>query len=120
MDINAAFPSNYLKAADLGGQDAALVISHVAMEDIGGDVKPIVYFVGKERGLVLNKTNASTIADQHGGETDMWANKQITLFPSQTDFQGKQVACIRVRIGVAQQVPQPTVGGLPASDDIPF
>ena len=47
MDINAAFPSRWLKAADLKGKKVAVVISGVEMEDVGdkdeGD-KPVVYF----------------------------------------------------------------------------
>lgn len=98
MDINAAFPSTYLKASDLQGRDVVVNISHITMEDVGDDHKPVIYFVGKDKGVVLNKTNASTIAGMYTGDTDNWVNKAITLFPTQTDFGGKQVACIRIRI----------------------
>lgn len=123
MDINAAFPSTYLKAADLQGRNVPVIIEYVEMEDIGGDHKPVIHFKGKERGLVLNKTNASTIAQMHGSDTDGWAGKSITLFASQTDFQGRSVPCIRVRLH--QQQPKPVSDNMTnpnptPADDIPF
>ena len=142
VDINSAFPSNYLKAADLQGRECKVVISHVTSEDIGsGEHKLVVYFTGKDRGLVLNKTNASTIASVTGqNDTDMWVNAPIILFPTQTDFQGKQVACIRVKLlytpsarpapppqnsppntALGQNLDNPAMGGDPVGDDeIPF
>lgn len=127
MDINGAFPSDHLKAADLQGREVTVTISHVDMKDIGGDAKPVVYFIGKEKGLVLNKTNANAIASMYGYETDMWPDAKIILFPSQTDFQGKIVPCIRVKLGApvrqtAQQAyaPPPPPAGHPINDDIPF
>ena len=62
-------------------------------------------------GLVLNKTNAATIADLYSEETTNWAGKPITLFTTQVEFRGKQVRCIRVKMDApvvqAVQVEQP-------------
>lgn len=97
MKIGQAFPGNYLKAADLQGRRVQVVIEKVEMEDIGGDNKPVVHFQGKDRGLVLNKTNANAIWGLTGSDdTEDWAGVAITLFPSKTDFQGKRVDCIRI------------------------
>lgn len=97
MKIGTAFPGNYLKAADLQGRRVQVVIERVEMEDIGGDTKPIVHFRGKDRGLVLNRTNANSIQMIAGSdETNDWEGVSITLFPSKTDFQGKRVDCLRV------------------------
>lgn len=97
MKIGSAFPGAYLKAADLDGKRVGVIIDKVEMEDIGGENKPILHFKGKERGLVLNKTNANSITFIVGSdETDQWVGKRIVLYPSKTDFQGKSVACIRV------------------------
>lgn len=97
MKIGSAFPSNYIKCDDLQGRATQVRMNYIKFEDIGGDNKPVLYFVGKERGLVLNKTNANMIAELYGDETDNWANQPIELYPSKTDFQGKRVDCIRVR-----------------------
>jgi len=61
MKIGAAFPGQFIKAADLQGKRVSVVIDRVEMEDIGGETKPVVHFRNKERGLVLNKTNANAI-----------------------------------------------------------
>lgn len=97
MKIGEAFPGQYLKAADLRGHRVQVVIESVEMEDIGGDQKPVVHFKGKDRGLVLNKTNANAIWGMTGtDDTDEWNGVSVVLFPSKTDFQGKRVDCIRI------------------------
>jgi hypothetical protein len=97
MKIGAAFPGQYLKAADLQGKRVAVIIDHVEMEDIGGETKPVLHFKGKSRGVVLNKTNANAIWAINGSDdTDDWGGTNIVLYPSKTDFQGKRVDCIRV------------------------
>jgi len=128
VDINAAFPSKWLKAADLQNREVQVQISHVIMEDIdGSEHKPVVYFIGKEKGLVLNKTNANTIASVIGqNDTDMWTNATIILFPTQTDFGGKTVPCIRVKLfnpAPATQQAAPAVQAaatVDIDDEIPF
>lgn len=97
MKISSAFPSDYLKAADLQDQNVRVVMSHVEMKDIGDDHKPVLHFQGKDKGLVLNKTNANNITHAYGDDTDGWAGKEIILYPTMVDFQGKSVEAIRVR-----------------------
>lgn len=99
MKIGSAFPSTYLKAADLNGKQVMVRISHVAMEDIGGEHKPVVYFQGSEKGLVLNKTNSTAITEIAGTEeTDDWAGVRIMLYSTKVDFQGKRVDALRVDV----------------------
>lgn len=97
MRISQAFPSNYIKAADLQDRNVMVKMDRVEVEKIGEDEKPVLYFVGKEKGLVLNKTNASNIATAYGDNTDDWRDQEIVLFPAMVDFQGRTVEAIRVR-----------------------
>jgi hypothetical protein len=132
MDMNQVFPGNHLKATDLQGREVTVTIHEIVMEEVGSEQeeKPVVYFLGKQKGLVLNKTNNQTIMDLYGSESDNWIGQKIVLFPTQTDFGGKQVPCIRVKISAPQQQPSPqsTVqhGPKPAmqpiteADEIPF
>ena len=97
MNINEAFPSNYLKAHDLQNGERVMTITSISMESIGDDHKPVVYFKEHERGLVLNKTNATNIAEAYGPDTDQWNGCAVVLFKAWVDFQGKSVEAIRVR-----------------------
>lgn len=124
MDINAAFPSKYLKAADFHAP-VAVTITHLTMEDVDGSPKPCVFFQGitneegQPKGLILNKTNGNEISYMHGTETDGWAGKQIEVYPTETDYQGKRVPCIRVRRpGAAASSPQQGVQQA-VLDDVP-
>ncbi len=102
--VTEAFPSKYLKASDLKGRTVKVKIDKVVFEEIGQkkDSKPIVYFAGTDKGLVLNKTNATEIAAVHGDEMDAWSGKEIELFSQMVPFQSQNVAAIRVRC-VAEQ-----------------
>ena len=70
MKIGSAFPSKYLKADDLNGTRALVTIDTVKVERIAGgeDEKPVVYFERRDKGLVLNRTNATTISEIAGTE----------------------------------------------------
>jgi arabinogalactan endo-1,4-beta-galactosidase len=104
-NINEAFPSNYVKAADLKGRQLTVKMDRVEYEMIGDDKKLILYFVGKDKGMVLNKTNANNIATIYGDETDDWRDQEIVLFEAMVDFQGKTVPAIRVKAPVRQRAP---------------
>lgn len=107
MRVSEAFPSDFLKAADLQGNNAKVTMQRVEMKEIGDDRKPVLYFKGKEKGLVLNKTNSNNIANLYGDEMDDWTGKEIVLFPAMVDFQGKTVEAIRVRGPNAQKPSRP-------------
>jgi hypothetical protein len=99
MKISNEFPSNYLRAQDLEGRPATVVISGVESEEVGTEkeAKPVLYFKGKSKGVILNKTNATAIAGLYGDDTDGWSGESITLFAAQVSFQGKVVDAIRVK-----------------------
>lgn len=102
MKISEEFPSKYLKAADLGGKEARVVMSNVEKEKLGTDDKLVLYFKGKEKGVVLNKTNSNTISDAYGDDTDDWIDQDLILFSVMVDFQGKVGPAIRCRVPTAK------------------
>jgi hypothetical protein len=57
----------------------------------------VLYFVGHQRGLVLNVTNGLAIASLYGDETDAWRGRWVTLYPTTCQFGNRMVDCIRVR-----------------------
>jgi len=107
MKIGKAFPSTYLRAADLDGEDTTVTIEEFAEEEINGEQKPILYFRELEKGLVLNKTNGNSIAQVLGtDETDDWIGQRITLFETVVDYQGKPTPAIRVKLRAPKGQPQ--------------
>jgi hypothetical protein len=98
MRASELAPSPHLEAADLSG-DTTYTIARVSKERVGkeGVEKGVLFFAEVQRGLVLNKTNVLRIVAQLGNETDDWQGSKITLYPTETEFNGKTVPCIRVR-----------------------
>ena len=97
MDINQAFPSKYLSAADLQGRPAMVRMGDVTKEVLDREEKLILSLQGKKKQMVLNKTNAMKIAELHGNETNDWYDKIIEIYAAEVDFQGRSVDAIRVR-----------------------
>lgn len=109
MKISTAFPSLYLKAEDIPpGRDVSLEIDCVTTENVSGngsleDEKPVLHFVGKGKGLVLNKTNALVLSEAFGDETDNWTGRGVLLFATTTQFQGRATPCLRIRVPSNEQ-----------------
>lgn len=112
VDEFYATESQYLKAADLGGRKHKLTIESVQVVEFKDKSrKAAIKFKGRQKGLVLNKTNAQLIGKQHGQDMEGWGGKDIIIYPTTTDFGGEMVDCIRVEQVIPEAAPD---------DDIPF
>lgn len=101
MKLSELHPSRYLAADDLDG-DTPAVISRIVFEsmkkkDGKEEEKPVIFFKGVQKGMVLNKTNATRIGQMHGDETDQWIGKKITLTVESVDAFGETKWAIRVK-----------------------
>ena len=85
-----------MKADDLKGRTAKYTIVDCTAEVVGEDKRLVLAFSDTDRPLVLNKTNANSLAELYGPETGGWEGKAIKLVPSTTSYQGKMVKCIRI------------------------
>lgn len=104
-DFRLMFPNDYLGAHEFRGKDVTKVIKSVSMEDLrveGGkkERRPVLTFEDTPKKLVLNKTNAKTIAKLHGNDTATWIKRAITMFPTTCMFGRERVDCIRIRSNV--------------------
>lgn len=121
MNITAAFPSKTLRDADIES-DMTLTMREVAIETVGqgkdAEEKPVLYFRETDKSLVLNKTNANTIAALYGADTDGWAGKQITLFGTEVDFAGKSTPAIRIRSKKPASGAAPVANKQPVASDM--
>jgi hypothetical protein len=105
-----------------------VTIDRVEIEGIGRnkEQKPVLYFRGKDKGIVLNKTNANKIAQLVGArDTESWRGRQIRLYATETEFGGETVECIRIKAagnGHAAPPPPPEPEQIQDLDDsdIPF
>ena len=125
MNIEKAFPSAYLKAADLQGKKPKVAIARVEMATFEGEgEKPVVYFTGKDSGLVLNKTRALALGAAFGPETDNWHGKTIRLGTVKVSMNGSIVDSITVEAATdAAQItasPQPEPEPPIHETDVPF
>jgi hypothetical protein len=119
-NINEAFPSAYLKASDLQNRTVLVTIERVEFEPVGPEkkMKPILYFVGKEKGLVLNKTNANKIMQLTSSPvTEEWHGFQVAIYPTETSYQGDTVECIRVKPAPVRPVRTVAVAPPPLVED---
>jgi hypothetical protein len=92
MNINDLYPSKYVKADDLAGQRIRVRIMSVTVEEIADkEHKPVMRFIGKDKGMVLNKTNAMACAGMWGDDTISWQGQDAELMASPVMYQGKQV-----------------------------
>jgi|TARA_R100000081_G_scaffold82306_1_gene50007 hypothetical protein len=128
MDINSAFPTKYMKAADLP-EPKTFTIRVVSMERMmDGTQKPAIAFHETDQLFVLNKTNANRCAAMWGSDTNTWTNQRIELYKDFAEFQGRTVDSIRCRAPQTAAPQQPTAAPAapspatpPAGDgDIPF
>lgn len=102
MNFRKLYPSKYLAEHDLCGRDVVVTVREVLLEKIegpnsNGEPKGVVYFAEHPKGMILNRVNGNRIVAIYGEDTDGWIGGRVTLYPSETDFQGDTVPCIRVR-----------------------
>jgi len=117
----------HLKASDLQGREVDAVIQTAGVEKLGDDTKLVLGFVGKKKGMALNKGNLGILTENFGSNTDRWLGQTVTLYAVMTEYAGKPVQGLRLKVPAA--APQPAQNVTPPNmpdpgpgfdDDIPF
>jgi hypothetical protein len=120
--VDLLFPSRYVKAADLRGASVTVYIERIVPREklmmAGGksDQKPVIYLKGKEKGWILNKTNARDIAKAWGNETTEWLGKPVVIVSKQVEARGETVDAIRIDLPATLKLAR---GGKPAQQREP-
>ena len=121
MKLSEAYPSKYLKAADLGGQTKTVTIASIEEAEVGKkrEKKFCISFAGMRQQLVLNKTNKNTL-EQIFGDPDFedLPGKQVTLVLREVDYNGETHSAIR--IVAAKPIVEQEVVAKQREDNIPF
>jgi hypothetical protein len=108
-DYARLFPSRTVKAADIGRAEPTVTIERVVVEQFendkkkGPDGKPLkedrwtVYFVGKAKPMVFNKTNCILMEALTGTRNPKkWAGASITLGVRKVQMSGDMVDGLRI------------------------
>jgi hypothetical protein len=108
MRSNEAFPSKYLKAADVKERPRIAVIKHVVQETVGqgqdAKEKNVLYFED-EKPMVLNRTNWDTLEEAFG-DSDDWPGHKVKIRCVRTKFKGEPTDGIRLEAIVAKPAPK--------------
>lgn len=102
MKLNEMFPSRFLTKDDVAVpkvfQIDSIEIEEVENED-GKESKPILYFQEKEsKPLILNKTNAQTLEEEFGKDSEDWRGHSIELYVDPSiKFGSRKIGGIRLR-----------------------
>ena len=96
------YDTKYIGAWSLGNEDCIVVIKRVKGAEVEGEdgrkARKLTLFLDQfDKPLVLNVTNAKTIAAMYGTDVRNWPGKRIAIYATTTKFSGKPVECIRVR-----------------------
>jgi hypothetical protein len=128
VTLSNAFPSKYLKAADLIDGPVIVTVRAAEQEVIKGfdgkeQSKVILYFAKKLKPLPLNRTNFEAMMDISGSdESDDWPGTRIELYVTKVTMpNGKPTDGIRLRKPNGAEKPKkvatPIVESPPVYDD---
>ena len=125
------FKSRFLKPVDFS-EPKVVVVADVGTKIFrdSPEPKPIVYFKGVQKPLILNKTNTQFLEDASGTDvmTD-WAGTKAEIFATSVEVSGQTKPCLRLRAPDQAELPtrrpvkpsEPHVNGYDDMDDeIPF
>jgi hypothetical protein len=103
------YGGRWLKAGDLDGRAQKFQIEAAEYQKVGKEQeeKLVLAFIGKNKGLILNATNAKALADKWGKSEETWPGKWLEAKPVETAF-GPGVRTT------------PCEAPLAASEDVPF
>lgn len=114
LDNERMFPSDYIAGVDIAlkGRDITLTIKEVVkgeVVDTNGKKKRkgILHFEKTDKKLVLNRTNATSIAKLYGTNANDWIGKKVTLYAIRDRFFGKDQDAVRIRESAPQSAAKP-------------
>jgi hypothetical protein len=120
MQYDDFHSSKFLGAADLGGVAHVVQIARIEREQMqDGKVKPAIYFVGKQKALLANKTNWGTLGAAFGKNLGDWVGRSIELFVMPCQGPNGMTQGVRVRAvtqppsATATETPQPAAAAAP-------
>jgi hypothetical protein len=121
MKTEEVFPRKWLNGDDLP-HDTTATIERVVMEELHNPAtrkkerKPVAYFAGKRKALILNRTNWMTLSGLFGDESDTWAGRRIVLGAELVDSPQGRVRAVRVQDVIPETLATPPAE-IPETDE---
>jgi hypothetical protein len=85
-EFEELYPSRFIRAVDLKGQELTVTIKGIRMEELtsksGKRLKPILALHECAQELVLNRTNGEAIKAMFGRNTAAWIGRRVTVYPA--------------------------------------
>ena len=124
MLMSDLYPRKYLSGTDVSAPMKA-TIDKVVIEEVGqtNERKPVLHFREGHKPMILNRTNANTIAQKYGHDSDEWLGAAVVLYTTPvSDPSGKTVEGLRIRFPATKAAAAPVVQSASDLDDlsIPF
>lgn len=99
------YQSRFLDASDLAKAQVPVKISRITTEAIRDpqDFKKLVrkiliFFEGKKKPMVVNKSNFKFLRSQFGEDTDAWIGQQLLVYSVPMEAFGRTVDALRLRM----------------------
>ena len=102
-DVDECYGSKYFSATDLGNKRIRTRIAKVRKEKLrqqDGTDKPklVIYFTTLDKPMVVNATNKNTLVEALGRDPAKWIGVEVGLLAELTQFAGKPVRGLRLRV----------------------
>ncbi len=101
-DYGSVFTGKFLASPDIGDREVTVTIEKIVKEIVEDELKGprprwVIYFVGKEKGLLANRTNCTLIAALCDSRlTEKWVGHAITIAALDVKFGGETVKGLRI------------------------
>ena len=125
-DFELMYPSKYIKGAELKAHGKPVVLTITRIEprhELKGkkgdeEYKPCLFFKETEKGMVLNVTNANSIAAHHGRDPRRWIGKQVALCSKNEKVGRERRDCVRIDDNTMERLAgSPQMPSRPLDDD---
>jgi hypothetical protein len=108
-DFDDLYGSNFLAATDLK-KSITTVIEQVEQQDFARQgerkkMKAVLHLRGIKKPVIVNKTNALTLAAAFGKDFDGWIDQHVTIKAEPTTFAGKPTKGIRLYSANGEDAP---------------
>lgn len=115
MNIGEVFPSKYLRGADLpAGKGALVQIETIVLESFwdaeskSNIKKPVVFFTGHSKGMILSKSLAYKIAELlNSQDTEGWRGRTIVIYTERRLVYGKEKDVLCARLPAEREAASP-------------